>query len=97
MAIEQNKEIARRLFYELWIKGDLSCVEELIAPEYALHNPLLPSTRDGLKQAVVLIREAFPSYRGDIHDIIADDERAMVRWTRHCIHRGEFMGVEPTS
>lgn len=97
MSPEQHKEMACRLFRELWIKADLSCMDELVAPDYALHNPWLPSNREGLKQSVIMMRETFPAYRGEIHDAFAANDRAMMRWTRYCIHRGEFMGIAPTS
>lgn len=97
MTLEQTTEVIHRLFFDLWIKGDLSLVDKLIAPDYALHNSLLPSNREGLKQSVILMRDTFPAYRGEIHDTIATEDRGMARWTRYCIHRGEFMGVEPTS
>lgn len=97
MTPDQIDKIIHRLFYELWIKGNLAPIEELIAPEYALHNPFLPSNRDGLRQSVILMREAFPAYRGEIHDTIITGDKAMARWTRYCIHREEFMGVEATN
>lgn len=94
---QQNQEIICRLFHQLWIKGDLSCMDELIAEDYALHNPFLPSNRAGLKQSVIMMHETFPAFRGEVHDAFATGDRAMARWTRYCIHRGEFMGVPATN
>ena len=97
MSPERNQEIVCELFHRLWIKADLFCIEELIALDYALHNPFLPSNRSGLKQSVIMMHETFPAFRGEVHDAFASDDRAVVRWTRYCIHRGEFMGMPPTS
>jgi predicted SnoaL-like aldol condensation-catalyzing enzyme len=35
---EQNKTIVRRLFEELWNKGNLPVADELIAPTYTHHD-----------------------------------------------------------
>jgi len=39
---EQSKAIVRRLFEELWNKGNLSVADQLFSPNYAHHDPSTP-------------------------------------------------------
>jgi predicted ester cyclase len=96
VAIEQNKIIVTRLFEEMWLKGNLAVADELVAADYVLHNDLLPSGREGLKQAVVMMRETFPAFGGRLEDVIAEKDRVACRWIRYSLHDGEFMDVSPT-
>ena len=42
------------------------------------------------------VPQAFPDVRFDIKDMIAEDDRVMVRLVLSGTHQGPFMGVEPT-
>jgi hypothetical protein len=41
---EQNKTAVRRLFDELWNKGNLPVADELIAPAYTHHDASTPNS-----------------------------------------------------
>ncbi len=45
MSAATNKALAQRWIEEVWNKGDLALIDELIAPNYTLHDP----TRPGLQ------------------------------------------------
>ncbi len=96
MSVEQNKAIVTRLFKEMWLKGDLSIADELVAADYILHNGMLPPGRQGLKQTVIMMRETFPAYGGKVEDLVAEGDRAACRWIRYSLHDGDFMNVSPT-
>jgi predicted ester cyclase len=50
-----------------------------------------------LKQHIKLFESAFPRYKLIIEDMIAEGDKVAVRATFQGIHRGEFMGIQPTS
>ena len=54
MSLEKNKAIARRYQEEVWGKGNLDLIDELLAPDFVDHS--LPATMDssfaGAKRAV---------------------------------------------
>ena len=50
-----------------------------------------------LKQHIKLFESAFPRYKLTIEDMIAEEDKVAVRATFQSIHRGEFMGIQPTS
>jgi len=96
---EQNKAIVRRLFEELWNKGNLSVAEELYAPNYTHHDPSTPDFGRGPeseRKRATLYRTAFPDLKLTIEDIIAEGETVMARWSCRGTHKGDLSGIAPT-
>jgi steroid delta-isomerase-like uncharacterized protein len=96
---EQNKAIVRRLFEELWNKGNLSVAEELYAPNYTHHDPSTPDFGRGPeseRKRATLYRTAFPDLKLTIEDIIAEGETVMARWSCRGTHKGDLSGSAPT-
>ena len=50
-----------------------------------------------LKHHIKLFESAFPRYKLIIEDMIAEVDKVAVRATFQGIHRGELMGIQPTS
>ena len=96
---EQNKAIVRRLFEELWNKGNLSVAEELYAPNYTHHDPSTPDFGRGPeseRKRATHYRTAFPDLKLTIEDIIAEGETVMARWSCRGTHKGDLSGIAPT-
>jgi steroid delta-isomerase-like uncharacterized protein len=96
---EANKTIVRRLFEELWNKGNLSVADELFAPTYAHHDPSTPDVGtgpEGEKKRATLYRTAFPDLRLTIEDIIAEGETVVARWSCRGTHKGDLSRIAPT-
>src|ERR1700756_2150279 len=96
---EQNKTIVRRLFDELWNKGNLPVADELIAPTYTHHDASTPDLGRGPeseKKRVTLYRTAFSDLRLTVEDIIAEGETVVARWSCRGTHKGDLNGIAPT-
>ncbi len=96
---EGNKNVVRRLFEELWNKGNLPVADELFSPNYAHHDPSTPDFGRGPeseKKRATLYRTAFPDLRLTIEDIIAEGETVTARWSCRGTHRGDLSGIAPT-
>src|SRR5260370_2917815 len=79
---EQNKAIVRRLFEELWNKGNLSLADQLFTPNYTHHDSSSPDFGHGPeseRKRATLYRTAFPDLRLTIEDLIAEDDTVMAR------------------
>ncbi|MFQ5864509.1 MAG: ester cyclase [bacterium] len=98
MSTEENKAAVRRLIDEAWNKGNLAAIDEILDPDYVLHiaAPGARSDREGYKQAVSMYRTAFPDFHFTIEDMVAEDDKVVIRCTMGGIHKGEFMGNAPT-
>ena len=96
---EQNKTNVRRLFEEVWNKGQLSVADELLAPTYTHHDSSTPDVGRGPeseKKRVTLYRNAFPDIRLTIEDMLAEGETVVARWSCRGTHKGELNGIAPT-
>jgi steroid delta-isomerase-like uncharacterized protein len=96
---EQNKTIVRRLFDELWNKGNLPVADELIAPTYTHHDASTPDLGRGPeseKKRVTLYRTAFSDLRLTVEDMIAEGETVVARWSCRGAHKGDLNGIAPT-
>lgn len=96
---EHNKTAVRRLFDELWNKGNLPVADELIAPTYMHHDASTPDLGKGPeseKKRVNLYRTAFHDLRLSIEDLYAEGETVVARWSFRGIHKGELNGIAPT-
>jgi len=96
---EQNKSAVRRLFDELWNKGNLPVADELIAPTYIHHDASTPDVGKGPeseKKRVTLYRNAFPDMRLTIEDLIAEGENVVARWSCRGAHNGDLNGIAAT-
>ena len=99
MSTEQNKALIRRLMEEAFNRGDMSLVDELFAPDFVEHEELppgIPPGREAVKQLSTMFRSAFPDFKLTIDDMIAEDDKVVVRSTWSGTHKGEFMGIPPT-
>ena len=99
MSTDANKAVIRRLFADVFNRGDTDVVDELVGAEVLGHDPTSPEPRRGfasVKQVVVLFRTAFPDGRFPLEDLIAEGDKVVARWGLQGTHRGAFMGVGPT-
>jgi steroid delta-isomerase-like uncharacterized protein len=94
---EQNKALERRLIENVWNKGNLSVVDDVVASDYVGHQAR-SDTRgpDGFKQYFAMLRGAFPDIHFTIEDQIAEGDRVTTRWTARATHQGTFQGIPPT-
>jgi steroid delta-isomerase-like uncharacterized protein len=96
---ESNKNVVRRLFEEVWNKGNLQVTDELFAPNYAHHDASTPDAgrgADSEKKRATVYRTAFPDMRLTIEDLIAEGETVMARWSCRGTHKGDLSGIAPT-
>ena len=96
---EEAKAGVRRAFEEVANKGDMTTVDEIIAPEYVRHDLAGgPDAHgpDGVQLLSAGLRAAFPDIKTTIEDIFADGEKVVVRFSVRGTHSGPFMGIAPT-
>jgi steroid delta-isomerase-like uncharacterized protein len=96
---EQNKTNVRRLFEEVWNKGNVAAADELFAPTYTHHDSSTPDLGrgpEGEKKRVTLYRNAFPDIRFTVEDMLAEGETVVARWSCRGTHKGELNGIAPT-
>jgi len=100
MSAEHNKTLVRRFFEALQGKADLGALDEILAPDFVSHTPLLPGQqpgREGFKQAIAELLATFSNQRFLIEEQVAEGEKVVTRFSvRVTRDREELMGVAPT-
>jgi predicted SnoaL-like aldol condensation-catalyzing enzyme len=79
-----NKDLVARLHADVLDTGDLAPIDELVHPDYLNHEaaPGTPRGRDGFRHTVGLLRGGFPDLRFVIEELVAEDDRVVVRCLR---------------
>ena len=96
---EGNKNAVRRLFEEVWNKGNLPVADELFSSTYVHHDASTPDVGRGPeseKKRATLYRTAFQDFRLTIEDILAEGETVVARWSCRGTHKGDLNGIAPT-
>ncbi len=98
---EQNKQIVNR-FIEEMNKGNPEnneVLKGLHSPDLAHYIPSNSPKPMSLDEAIEPLKpvfEAFPDAVWSIEDLIAADDKVIVRFVLRGTHEGEFMGIPPT-
>ena len=100
MYAEEHKAKLRRFFEECVNKGDLSVIEDLIAPDEIVHAYPTDHYQGGIESAKEFInvtRAAIPDVQMTVDLQIAEGDLVVTRWTGRGTHHGELMGLSGTS
>jgi steroid delta-isomerase-like uncharacterized protein len=95
---EQNKATVRDFIDGLFTKGDLGAVDTYLAEDFINHDPPfgVSADREGMRAAGAMTRAACPDWHSDLHQLVAEDDLVVERFTAGGTQRGELMGVAPT-
>ena len=93
-----NTIVARRYFTELWGKGNLALLEELVDDQIVLRDPMTPELKgiENLKARLEEMDAMFSDGSVTVDEIIPAGDRVIVRATWRGVHRGDFFGVKNT-
>jgi len=94
-----QKAIARRIPVDAFSQGNVGIVESLVAEDFVMHTPFAHQRGAGvvhLKQAIALIRSAFPDIHYTIDQEVAEGDIVALHLTARGTHRGSFLGIPPT-
>ncbi len=95
-------EASRQLLEQSFNDGNFQLIDDLVASEAVNHDPAAPARLRDLRGPEVLkgmarmYRAAFPDVQITVDDVIAADDKVVLRWHGEGTHRGEFAGLAPT-
>jgi steroid delta-isomerase-like uncharacterized protein len=94
MGKNENEDAIRRFMTEIWSKGDMNTIDELIDPKFAFILAFTHTdTIDGFKGMVNRNRAVFEGLTYVPNDIVADDTKAACWWTMSSKHIGTWRNV----
>lgn len=94
---EENKQLVRRWFEEVWNKGRVDAIDEMFDENGIAHgladDPSQPikGPRE-FRPFHTLFRDAFPNMMIVVEDTIAEGDKVAARCSVRAKHEGEFMG-----
>jgi predicted ester cyclase len=98
-ATEDSKALMWRITEQIWNKGRLELIDELIAEDLVDHVELqgLEGTgRARYRASVEMTRAAFPDYRNPLDFVLADGAFAVSYGRSTGTHQGAYLGIPPT-
>jgi steroid delta-isomerase-like uncharacterized protein len=90
------KDLVLKLIEEVWNKGNLEIVDELIAPQYVIQNDpgdayeFKTLDLSAFKQRVKFTRDAFPDVQFSIKDVLSDDSKVAISWFMSGTQKGDL-------
>jgi predicted ester cyclase len=95
---EENKDLIRRVWDEIFNKGNLDAIDENFAPDavFPAAPPGVSPNPEGFKQTVSLYRAAFPDLRVVFVDQVANGDKVASRVAMSGTHQGELAGLAAT-
>lgn len=96
--VEDNKAMDLRFANEVLNEHNLDVLSDLVAEDFVEQNPPPGQGpgREGLRQFLAQMFEAFPDLSCRVEDMVAEGDRVAARSTWEGTHRGAFFGVPPT-
>src|SRR5215469_452762 len=88
--VEANKQRSRRLYEEIFGKGNYAAADDLMAAGIVNHGPGSPPVlgTEGIKRQAALLRTAIPELRVTLNDQFGHNDRVVSRWTGSGTHSG---------
>ncbi|HET7890470.1 MAG TPA: ester cyclase [Candidatus Sulfotelmatobacter sp.] len=97
MSADDNVQLMRRWFQEVWNEGRIQTVYELLSPaavatgqrgaEAKIRGP------EEFEKFVREIRGAFPDIKVNVEDVFGAGDKVVLRWSAAMTHTGEGLGI----
>ncbi|MGH3513115.1 MAG: ester cyclase [Pseudonocardiaceae bacterium] len=94
-----NKKIVDEFIQALFTRGELDAVDRYLDPGFVNHDPDFPGAPEGpegMRQAAAMVRAGAPNWRSDLHQLVAEDDLVVERFTASGTHTGVLMGAPPS-
>ena len=91
--LEANKALVHK-WIEAWRNINLALLDELFTQDYAVNGTV--TGPEGVKQAVQFLHAVFSEIALELNEMVAEDDKVVVRWTMRGRQVGDFMGIAPT-
>jgi steroid delta-isomerase-like uncharacterized protein len=92
--------LLRRYFEEVWDRRDFALLDDLFAPDFVFHAPIVPGGIRGAaayrEQVIAPLLAAFPDLQFRPDAYYTDGDAVVVAWTMRGTHRGPFQGIAAT-
>jgi predicted ester cyclase len=97
MAMIYDANNIRRIFDEAVNQRKFEIFDELLSPTYVNHNMPTPGPGpEGMKAVIGMFINAFPDFRVDVTDVVAEGDYFSSYGRFSGTHKGDFQGIPAT-
>jgi predicted SnoaL-like aldol condensation-catalyzing enzyme len=97
---QENEALAIRYHNDIFQKGKLEVADEILSPDFVIHNPVLPADLlkgpEGTKKYASAIVAAVPDRKLEHHDVLSKGDKVLIRWTNSGTNTGPLFGSPAT-
>ena len=96
MPTDEHENIVKRWFDDLFTRGDLDVVDELVAPDLVAHGQGgMEDTRgrENFREWLRWYTSTFTEREWAVHDVISEGEKAVARYSGWATYRGGLLGI----
>jgi steroid delta-isomerase-like uncharacterized protein len=91
--------LVRRWYDEVWNQGSEASLEALLHADARAHDFPYPGDiqdRGSFQQSVRHLRSIFGEFHVTVHEVVANDDLAFIRWSVDARHTGDGLGFPAT-
>ncbi len=93
---QANKQILADFGAEVFVKKDLSHLEQYMQEDYIQHNPLVPQGAGGFKTFFAEWFKAVPDWRYTLTKIVSEGDTVWAYGTYSGTQKGDWLGIPAT-
>lgn len=95
---ERNLAVAERMFSEVWSKGNVDVLDELLGEGYIKHWAATEPTIgiEAMKESIVDWRSSVPDHHEEVVGIHASGDMVFVRWVETGTMLHDYLGIPAT-
>jgi len=94
MSADENVQLMRRWFQEVWNEGRMQTVYDLLSPDAVARGQRGAEAEiRGPEEFVREIRSGFPDIKVNVEDIFGADDKVVLRWSAMMTHTGDALGL----
>src|SRR6187397_3044649 len=93
-----NKMLARRVLEEIFPANDVYALRQVISDDFVNHEAPAgtPPGPGAITMFMTLLDAAFSDQKWDIHDVLAEGDKVVIRCTHAGVHTGNYFGLPAT-
>lgn len=99
MTTHENEALVSRIADDIWNRGDLAAVDEVMAADARYQGPHMPDgmgDRESWRRAISMYRAAFPDSHVTYDELFTCGDIVVGRWSATATHTGPLAGMAPT-
>jgi steroid delta-isomerase-like uncharacterized protein len=94
---QENELLAHKFHMEIFQEAKFSLADEILSPDFVLHNPVLPPEltkgSQGVKRFASGVVDSCPGHQFTHHETISKGDKVLIRWTLTGEVKRDFLGV----